>query len=119
MHCIYLPDACSCFVFTSTFMHAVTQFHFRNVAMSAESVDGSTPGVRVTWNTTVPPERVVSVAVNFRTSSHTNGPVAANYTTTNTSQKEVIHTCHRIKCNGSICFTIHKKKQHSLNQPTD
>ena len=71
------------------FMHAVTQFHFRNVnTVSAESVGGSTPGVRVTWNTTVPPECVASVMVEFRPSSR--GPVVATYTTTNTSQTEVI-----------------------------
>ena len=71
-------------------MYAATQFHFFNVTMSAESVGGSTPGARVTWNTTVPPECVTSVRVEFRTSSP--GPVVANYTTTNTSQTEVIQT---------------------------
>ena len=50
---------------------------------------GSTPGVRVTWNTTVPPECVASVMVEFRTSSR--GSVVATYTT-NTSQTEVIQT---------------------------
>ena len=49
---------------------------------------GSTPGVRVTWNTTVPPECVTSVTVEFRTSSR--GPIVATYTTTNTSQTVVI-----------------------------
>ena len=71
-------------------MHAATRFHFFNVTVSAESVAGSTPGVRVTWNTTVPLECVTSVRVEFRTSSP--GPVVANYTTTNTSQTEVIQT---------------------------
>ena len=71
-------------------MHAVTQFHFSTVTASAESVGGSTPGARVTWNTTVPPECVTSVRVEFRTSSH--GPVVANYITTNASQTEVIQT---------------------------
>ena len=72
-------------------MHAVTQFYFHNVkTLSAESVVGSTPGVRVTWNTTVPPECVKSVTVEFRTSSR--GSVVATYTTTNTSQTEVIQT---------------------------
>ena len=71
-------------------MHAVTQFHFHTVTVSAESVGGSTPGVRVTWNTTLPPECVTSVRVEFRTSSR--GPVVATYTTTNTSQTEVIQT---------------------------
>ena len=78
--------------FTSTFIHAVTQFHFSTVTVSAESVGGSTPGARVTWNTTtLPPECVTSVRVEFRTSSN-HGPVVANYTTTNTSQTEVVQT---------------------------
>ena len=71
-------------------MHAVTQFYFYTVTVSAESVGGSTPSARVTWNTTVPPECVASVRVEFRTSSP--GPVVASNTTTNTSQTEVIQT---------------------------
>ena len=75
----------------STFTHAVTQFHFFTVnTVSVESVGGSTPGARITWNTTVPPECVTSVRVEFRTSSP--GPVVASNTTTNTSQTEVIQT---------------------------
>ena len=50
----------------------------------------STPAVKVTWNTTAPPECVASVRVDFRTSSL--GPPVATYTTTNTSQTEVIQT---------------------------
>ena len=69
---------------------AVTQFHFFTVTASAESVGRSTSGARVTWNTTLPPECVTSVRVEFRTSSH--GPVVASNTTTNTSQTEVIQT---------------------------
>ena len=72
-------------------MHAVIQFHFSTVTVSAEGVGGSTPGVRVTWNTTVPLECVTAVRVEFRTSSP-RGPVEANYTTTNTSQTEIIQT---------------------------
>ena len=71
-------------------MHAVTDFHFKNVTVSAERVGGSTPGARVTWNTTVPPECVTSVRVEFRTSNR--GTVVATYTTTNTSQTEVTQT---------------------------
>ena len=71
-------------------LHAVTQFHSRTVTVSAERVGGSTPGVRVAWNTTLPPECVTSVRVEFRTSNL--GPVVATYTTTNTSQTEVIQT---------------------------
>ena len=72
------------------FIYAVTQFHFSTVTVSAERVGGSTPGARVTWNTTVPPECVTSVRVEFRTSSP--GPVVATYTTTNTSQTGVVQT---------------------------
>ena len=73
-------------------MHAVTQFYFRTVNVSAEHVGGSTPGARVTWNTTVPPECVTSVRVEFRTISGSHGPAVANYTTTNTSQTGVVQT---------------------------
>ena len=69
-------------------MHAATQFHFSTVNVSAESVAGSTPGVRVTWNTAVPPECVTTVRVEFRTSSR--GPVVANYTTTNISSQTLV-----------------------------
>ena len=87
-------------------MHAVTQFNFRNVkVLSAESVGGTTPGVRVTWNTTVPPECVASVTVEFRlTSSRGPGPVVANYTTTNTSQTEAIQT--GLQCATYYCIRV-------------
>ena len=58
--------------------------------MSAESEKGTTPGVRVIWSTTVSPECVISVRVEFRTSNH--GPVVASNTTTNMSQTEIIQT---------------------------
>ena len=51
----------------------------------------TTPGVRVTWNTTLPPECVAAVRVEFRTTTR-YGPVVASNTTTNTSQNEVIQT---------------------------
>ena len=41
---------CSCFIFTGIYIHAVTEFHFSTVTVSAESVGGSTPGARVTWH---------------------------------------------------------------------
>ena len=82
MHAVAMP------VFT--FMRAVFQFHSRTVTVSAESANGSTPGVRVTWRTTLPPECMTFVTVEFRTSRH--GLVVANYTTTNTSQTKVIQT---------------------------
>jgi len=49
------------------------------VTMGAKSVDGSTPGGRVTWNTTVPPECVASVRVEFRHSRTMS--VVRSYTT--------------------------------------
>ena len=66
---------------------AASKFSPFNVTMSAESVNGS---IRVTWNTTVPPQCVASATVEFRTSSR--GPVAANYTTNDTSVTEYIQT---------------------------
>ena len=71
-------------------MNTVFQFHSSTITVNAESVGGSTPGVRVTWNITLPPECVTSVRVEFRTSRH--GPAVVTYTTTNTSQTEVIQT---------------------------
>ena len=71
-------------------MHAAAQFSLFTVTASAESVGGPTPAARVTWNTTIPPECVASVRVEFRTSYFS--PVLANYTTTDTSETEVIQT---------------------------
>ena len=76
--------------FHEYFYDAVGDFHFRTVTASAESVGGSTPGARVTWSTTIPPECVTSVRVEFKTTSR--GPVVATYNTTNTSETEVIQT---------------------------
>jgi len=74
-----------------SYIHTAPQFSFSsNVTVSAESVDGPTPAVRVTWSTTVPPQCVTSVRVEFRTSRM--GPVVATNTTNNTSQTEVIQT---------------------------
>ena len=78
-----------------TCIHAAVDFSLRPITVSAEREDGSTPGARVTWSTTVPPECVASVTVEFRTSS--GGSVVRSYTTTNTSETEVIETglqCH-------------------------
>ena len=76
------------------FLHSVTQFYNCIVTASVESVGGSTPGVRVTWKTTVPTGGIKSVRVEFRTTIFPpiQGPVVASYTTTNTSQTEVIQT---------------------------
>ena len=72
------------------FFYAAAHFTLKTVTASAESVDGSTPADRVTWSTTVPPECVASVRVDFRISSH--GPVVANYTTNDASGTAVIQT---------------------------
>ena len=70
--------------------------------MSAEREDGPTPGARVTWSTTVPPECVASVTVEFRTSS--SGSVVRSYTTTNTSETEVIQT--GLQCNTTYYIRV-------------
>ena len=70
--------------------------------MNAEGVDHSTPAVRVTWNTTVPPQCVASVRVEFRTSSR--GPVVATYTTNSTSQTEFIQT--GLQCTTNYYITV-------------
>ena len=84
------------------FTHADARFLSSYLTTSAKSVGGSTPGARVTWNTTLPPECVTSVSVNFRTT--TNRVLAANYTTTNTSQTEVIQT--GLQCGASYSITV-------------
>ena len=73
-----------------SFSIAAAQLPLSTVTVSVESVSHSTPAARVTWSTTAPPECVTSVKVEFRTSSH--GPVVTTYTTTNTSQTEIIQT---------------------------
>ena len=76
-------------------MHAAADYSLRTVTVSAEREDGPTPGARVTWNTTVPPECVASVTVEFSSES-----VVISYTTTSTSETEVIQT-------GLQCDTIY------------
>ena len=93
------------------FTHADAQFlsSKSNLTVRAESVGGSTPGVRVTWSTTLPPECVTSVRVNFRNT--TNGVLAATYTTTNTSQTEVIQT-------GLLCDASYNTQVVVTGKPT-
>ena len=79
------------------FTHADAQFLSSNLTVRAENVGDSTPGARVAWNTTLPPECVTSVRVNFRTTA--NRRLAAANTTTNTSQTEVIQT--GLQCGAS------------------
>ena len=58
--------------------------------MSAESVGGSTPVVKVTWSTTALPECVAYVRVVFRRSTH--GVEVTRYTTNNTSGMHSSHS---------------------------
>ena len=53
-------------------------------------MNASTPGVKVTWRTAVPPECVAAVRVVFRRSTH--GAEVTSYTTTNTSGTQVIQS---------------------------
>ena len=84
-------------------MHEVAQFLVSTVTVNAESVDGISPGVRVTWSTTVPSECVASLHVDFRTQSH-SGTLVATYNTTNTSQTEVIQT--GLQCTTNYYITV-------------
>ena len=75
----------------SYFMPPAANFSLATVTVSAERMNGPTPAARVTWNTTVPPECVASVRVDFRT-SRSGQDVVATYNTTNASQTEFIQT---------------------------
>ena len=100
------------------FVHAVGQFSLSTVTMNAASVGNSTPGVRVTWSTTVPPECVASVTVEFRLMSR-RGPVVTTYTTTNTSQTEIIQT--GLQCATSYYINVvgsGKPRYHVCQYPT-
>ena len=84
------------------FTHADAQFLSSYLTVRAENVNGTTSGVRVTWSTTIPPECVIAVVVNFRTTPSER--LAAAYTTTNTSQTEVIQT--GLKCGTNYYITV-------------
>jgi len=74
-------------------LHAAAEFSLHTVyIVSAERVDGPTPGARVSWSTTAPPECVASVRVEFTPSIRSHGSVVRSYTTTNTSETEIIQT---------------------------
>ena len=84
-------------------MPTVVQFTLgATVTASAVRVNGSTPGVRVTWRTTLPPECVTSVTVTFRTT--TNRLLVATYTATNTSQTEIVQT--GLQCGTSYYIRV-------------
>ena len=81
---------------------AASQFSSSTVTVNAEIMDGPTPRVRVTWSKTAPPQCVMSVRVNFRTSR--SWPVVATYTTTNTSEIEFIQT--GLQCTTNYLITV-------------
>jgi len=103
---MYGCSCCMCLYMTTTFtiMHTAADLSLRNVTMRAERGDSSTPGARVTWSTTVPPECVASVTVTFTPSS--SGSVVRFYTTTNTSETEVIQTGLQCGTNYFIRVTV-------------
>ena len=76
-------------------------------------MDGPTPTIRVTWNTTIPPGCVASVRVEFRTSSM--GPVVATYTTNSTSETEFIQTDLQCTTNYYITVVVTGKISDDLN----
>ena len=98
-------------------MHAVAQFDFQTVTVSAKSVGGSTPGARVTWNTTVPPGCVTSVRVEFRRTD-IHGPLIETYTTTNTSQTEMIQADLRCSTNYYIRVVVTGEVRPPCSMPT-
>ena len=102
MQLLYLYFQLLNFTLYTVTLNAAGQFTLSTVNVSAESVDGPTPAARVTWSTTVPPECVVSVRVEFRTSR--TGPVVATNTTTNTSQTAVIQT--GLQCTTNYYITV-------------
>ena len=90
-------------MFSFIYACIVVQFHSSTVTVSAESVSGSTSGVSVAWNTTLPPECVTSVTVNFRTT--TNRVLVATYTTNSTeSPTEIIQT--GLRCATSFYIRV-------------
>ena len=85
-------------------IHPAGQFTQSAVTVNAESVDGPTPAARVTWNSTIPPQCVASVRVEFRTSS--TGPVVASNTTNDTSQTEIIQSGLECATNYHISVVV-------------
>ena len=91
---------------------AVSQFHNSSyaVTVSAESVGGSTPGVRVTWSTALPPECVTSVRVDFH-DTKTRSLVAFN-TNISTSENTVIQTGLHCATNYQITVKVTGEPRH-------
>ena len=86
-----------------TTIHTAARFGIATITVNAESVDGLSPGARVTWSTTIPSECVTSLRVDFRTQSN-SGTLVATYNTTNTSQTEVIQT--GLQCTTNYFITV-------------
>ena len=103
MQLLYLYFQLLNFTLYTVTVNAAAQFALSTVTtVSAESVNGPTPAARVTWDTTIPPQCVTSVRVEFRTSSR--GPGVTTYTTTNTSQTEVIQT--GLQCGADYYISV-------------
>ena len=84
--------------------------------MSAVSVNGSTPSVRVTWNITVPAECVKLVRVKFRLSA--KGKVVSTYNATNVSETEIIQTGLQCATNYYITVVVDSKmKRNAWKSP--
>jgi len=83
-------------------MHAGADFSLHKVTVRAEREDGSTPGARVTWSTTAPPECVEDITVKRRNIS--SGSKVTAYTTTNTSETVVIQT--GLQCDTTYYFRV-------------
>ena len=94
-------------------MHAATQFELSTVTVGAISLKGQTPAARVTWSTTIAPECVTSVTVEFRTDRLGSGVV--NSTTTNASQTEIIQTGLQCATNYYIRVVVAGAASYSLH----
>ena len=108
---LFSNAACTVCLYSPLVATAAVQFALSTITVSAESVNGS---VRVTWNTTAPPQCVTSVAVEFRTGSH-SGPVVASNTTNNASQTESIQTGLQCATNYYIIVDVTGETSNGLS----
>ena len=98
-----MHSVCLCILFLNSTL-------LGNVTMSAGNVGGSTPGVRVTWSTTVPSKNcVASVTVKFKLSE--KGNLSLAYNTTNISETEVIQTGLRCATKYHIRVVVDSSSQ--------
>ena len=91
---------------------AASQFQSSSyrVTVSAESVSGSTPGVRVTWSTALPPECMTSVSVDFHNTKI--GMLVASNTVISTSENTVIQTGLHCCTNYYITVRVTGEPRH-------